>query len=495
MGVIKRESFRQSIVNYLATGIGAISILFVYPLDSTAYGLALFLTSTAAFLYPFASLGITAISIRFFPEFEAPEKGHRGFFLFLVLTALFNFLLFLLFSLIIRGPALKGLALLSFDIALILTYAVPIYFLCFLTVLNILLGNYISNFGKITIPGIFTSLLPKLALPVLVLLIYYEVIDTRLFVRCILGYHLLITLGLAAYLARLGQLSLRLPALPGPGSLREIGSFGLYSMLSSVGSVFAFRIDHIMISALLQLSSTGLYGIAQFIGNSIEMPTRSVFGIASPVIAKAWAQDDREQIREIYRKASSNLFFIGTLVFLLIWLSLDDLFQLTPRYDELIQTRMIVFYVGISKLVDMATSVNGQIITYSRYYRFNLYAVLLLGALNVVLNLWLIPRIGFTGAAIATLCSIALFNLVKAVFVYYRFGMHPFSRDLGSTLLLALLSGLLLWHLPATPYPLLNILINSIAVCLIYLVAAWKFNLTPEVNGLLRQGWEKTGWK
>ena len=82
MGIIQRQSIRQTFVNYLATGIGALSTLFIYPRAEAMYGLVLFMTGTATFLYPFASLGITSLVIRFFPVFEDRNSRHHGFLTF-----------------------------------------------------------------------------------------------------------------------------------------------------------------------------------------------------------------------------------------------------------------------------------------------------------------------------------------------------------------------------------------------------------------------------
>ena len=72
MGVIKRQGIKFSIVGYIATAIGAISTLFIYPQDKTIYGYALFLVGTATFFFPFMSGGVASLTIRFFPEMKTP---------------------------------------------------------------------------------------------------------------------------------------------------------------------------------------------------------------------------------------------------------------------------------------------------------------------------------------------------------------------------------------------------------------------------------------
>ena len=73
MGVIRKQAGYQSLFNYLGTAIGAVAVLWIYPLELEAYGLAQFLVGTGQFLIPFASLGLITLVVRFYPEFKSSE--------------------------------------------------------------------------------------------------------------------------------------------------------------------------------------------------------------------------------------------------------------------------------------------------------------------------------------------------------------------------------------------------------------------------------------
>ena len=79
MGVIKRQGIKQSLVNYLAVVIGAISTIFIYPLDTETLGLARFIIDGSMFLAPFLMLGLNGVTIRFFPYFKDEEKRPSRF--------------------------------------------------------------------------------------------------------------------------------------------------------------------------------------------------------------------------------------------------------------------------------------------------------------------------------------------------------------------------------------------------------------------------------
>ena len=75
MGVIKRQGIKQSLVNYFAVVVGAVSVIFIYPLDRETYGLARFVIDGGMFIAPFMMLGFSSVTIRFFPFFKDEKKG------------------------------------------------------------------------------------------------------------------------------------------------------------------------------------------------------------------------------------------------------------------------------------------------------------------------------------------------------------------------------------------------------------------------------------
>ena len=114
----------------------------------------------------------------------------------------------------------------------------------------------------------------------------------------------------------------------------------------------------------------------------------------------------------LYQRTSINLLIVGLLLFIGIIASVGDIFSIMPNSEEMLAGVSVVLFIGLSKVVDMGTSINDQIIDYSKFYRFRLYALILLAVFNVVCNLLFIPKFQIAGAALATLASIVMYNLV-----------------------------------------------------------------------------------
>ena len=178
-------------------------------------------------------------------------------------------------------------------------------------------------------------------------------------------------------------------------------------------------------------------------------------------------------------------------MYVLIVASLDDLFHLTAQYDSMVAGISVVFFLGLAKIIDMLTSVNNYIILYSKYYRWNLFFLMVMAAVNAVLNYFLIQRMGIVGAALATLISISLYNVIKMIFVWITFNMHPFSKNTWKVLVIGLVVLGAVQLLPGTKYPILNILLNSIVVSSIYVGSAYFLHISREMEEFVLNVWQK----
>ncbi len=488
MGIIKRQSIKRSIVSYVGTLIGVVSTIFIYPLDKEAYGFIQFLIGVATFLWPFASFGGTVPAIRFFRNFRDEEDNH-GFLGFLLIWLTIGLSLFGLFGFFFKDYLFDLLAFLNFKESYFSDNILAIFLLCILIILIQLMINYTSNFNRIVIPNALFNLGIKLGVPALVLSSYYGWLSDEMLKWLLPAIYLLILVGLIIYLHTLGGVNLKVNfRFINRPLLKEMLNYAFFGLLGSIGTVFAFSIDTIMVAPLTDYGEGGLYNIALFIGNAIAIPLAAINGIAAPIISQAWGKDDRKEIAQIYNRSSVLLYTSGIFILVLVWLSLGDVFRLSSRYDELVAGQYVVLLIGLARVIDMTTGVNGSIIGYSRYYRFNLLALLVLSFSNVFINYALIPVYGITGAAIATAISIVLFNLIKFVFIWITFGMQPIRWSYLIVLGLAALAYFLPDQLPSTGIPLVNIVINSVLAALIFVGPLLHFKLVPDINEALSEG-------
>lgn len=495
MGVIKRQSFKSSLVRYLAVLIGGVSALWIFPLELELYGFLIFMLSLVTLCYSIFSFGSIQLVIKYFPFYKNEENGHNGFLANVLLYGVFFLVLFFTIGLFIREPLFDYLEGKSFQMDQLRAHYFSFWGLIVLFYVNVSLVNYSTNFKRLTVPTILNYLLPKIALPIIVVLFYQDKIDTAQAVYGLLILHTLILLCLSIYIGSLGELHLRPKFNAFKKRIGAIFNFASYASLNSVSNLIATKIDQIMVPALVNFSSGGLYAIATFITTVIEIPTNTLLQMTAPFISESWKENDVDKIDFYYKQSSVNLFWLGCLILILIWFSLEDLFSITRHAEVIEKGKYVVLILGFSKLIDMMTSANTQIITYSKYYKFNLYAAILLALLNIGLNYYFLTQLfvdqPLIGAAIATLISMAIYQFLKVIFIYWKFRIHPFSWSTIKVICIAILTVAIGFLLPDIPikrwigdgsmiYQLIHLLLNiafrSLLLALVFVSAieAWK---------------------
>jgi O-antigen/teichoic acid export membrane protein len=488
MGLIVRQSIKQSSIHFVGVAIGALSTLFIYPQNPYIYGLARFLLDAATFLAPFALFGMSILPIRFFPKFKDPSSNHNGF---LLLVLGISFFAMALFALVFFLSEDAVLAIIKPKDP---TYSKYFYWIMPLTILSAtisLLYNYTSNFARIAVPYIFSNFFLKIGLPAIILLIWFEMISLLVFMRLLTCILLISSVGLLLYLNSLGQLKIskiNTNMLKKHG--KEMSVYALFGLLGSLGGVMAFKIDSLMISSLKNFESNGIYNIGLYISNIISTPTVAIAAIAGPIISEAWDKGDKKRIGSIYRDSSIMLLIFGFFAFLLIMYLLSDIMRLYPSKFDFSELRFVILFLALSNLVDMATSVNNQIIIYSDYYKFNLVAMILLGVFNVCLNYYLlvVQDLGITGVAIATSLSLFLFNLIKFIFIYYKFDLQPFSWATVKLLSIAVVIYFIITQFDFHFTIVGNVLVKGLLITVLYLPTVYLAKISAQYNGYIDEG-------
>jgi len=261
----------------------------------------------------------------------------------------------------------------------------------------------------------------------------------------------------------------------------EFFNYSVFSGLNTIGGSMAFRIDIIMISIMVSLEAAGIYGILIFLASVIEIPLRAIARIASPIISKAWQDNNLFELDMIYRKSSINLLLVGILIFVAIWFALPFLDRISVGEDRFVPFQYVFLFLAIGKLLNMVSSVNGQIIIYSKDYKYHLVFLLILGVLNVVLNVYLIQRYDIFGAALASCIAYAFFNLIKFLFIYLRYNISPFSIN---TFILLALSTVIFWlvyNLPLHSNPLISAPLKVIIFSILYIPIIIKLKISVDL--------------
>lgn len=492
MGVIIRQSMKSTIATYLGTGIGILSSLFIYPSALALYGAMQFIMDTASLLGSFCSLGINALTLKFFPDFENKEKKNHGFLGLLILLLLGALFISALIGFLFKEVFFQGLERLGLSVERFQEYSLSILLITVCTVFIAVGSSYASNFKRIVIPRLIQDLSLKIGLPIFILAFTAQWITATQVEYLVVAVFFFIVIAIYIYLAILGALDLRTDfSILTKKLARKMANFAAYGALSSVGALFMLRIDSIMVTTMINEEANGIYKISSLIIMTMAIPMNSLIKISDPIISKFWKNNNLTEIGQLYQRSSNILLLVGIFIFLGIWISIDEVFRLTGNYEDMVLGKSVVLFIGLGKLVDLLSGVNGSIIIFSKYYRFNLLLVLILGVVNIFFNLLLIPRFNMEGAALATMISLMVYNLIKFLFIWVKFKLQPLNSRTLLVILIGVATYFLSFIIPSTSYSLLNIAINSLLVVVAFLIPVLYFKLVPDINAQIEKLWKR----
>ena len=462
MGIVINQSIKNSLSFYFGMFLGAISTVFVYPNvfndQPDHWGLIQLIVAYSFIISTFSNFGVPKTFIRFFPIIENKSKFY--FFSFLLITI--GYLLFLILALFFEDWFFKFI---SASPLLIDKFYLIYFMVLIISVYELFVSISRSNLNS-TLPTFLNEAFLKSYSLIVLILHGLKILNFDQFLFFYVGGYLmkLIIIFISQFNTKSINLIFSLRGI----KIAELIQFGLFVIVGGASAMLVSRLDMVMIGKFMGLKHVAFYSVAFYVGNAIRVPGRAVVAISAPIVSKAWKNNDLKLIKDIYYKSSINQLIIGGIFFVCVWLSVDDIFSLLP--EKFSGGRLVVFFIGLSQLFNVAMGVNGAIILNSKYYRFDLYANLFLLAVTFLSNYLFIPDssplkelgiVGINGAAFATALSIFLFNFIKFVFIYVKVKLHPFDIKTLYSILLLLFVYYVVDSLSLDFNPYLNILLNS----------------------------------
>lgn len=486
MGIIQRQGSKQSIIKILGVFVGFASIMLVYPLHHEAVGYAQFLANTAYLLLPILGMGLSQSAIKFFAHFEETDSEKGNFIWIIMGLHIIPIVVFLILFYLFRDGIYNLLNSIDFDVVLIKENENYIFVIALMVMMYTTFTTYTSNFGRIVIPSLINDLSYKLFLPAIVFLVYLGYLKQEIIPYCIIAFFTVILIMISIYMIRLGAVGWA-PSFNflTKERIRKIAKYSLFSALSGLGTVLAFRIDVVMVTGILDKANAGLYFNVLAMATVIDIPNQAIGKIAGPIISRSWKEGDTNNIQTIYSKASINSLIVGSLVFLGIWFNIDSIFALSAKPEAFIGATQVFLFLGVAKLIDALTGINTHILIYSEYYKYNLFFLILLGALNVSCNVLFIHSYGLQGAAIATLISLTVYNLVKYLFIKHYMGMSPFGYNTLKVIAIGIFVFLVLYFTPMPDNILMSIIIRSSLIVTLFVAFVFLSKASLDFNKMI----------
>ncbi len=506
MGIVIRQSIKFSIMSYIGVLLGAFNILVLSPqfLTTKEIGIINFVESLGLVLANLSAFGIVQITDKFSPIFKADAQLYKRFFAFLALYAFVGWCV-CAFVFWVSIPFWQSFYIEKSPETLpFFVYIIPY---ALLLLMMLVVESYARVHLRIAIPNFFREVLLRVGIVVLVILFSQKIIGFELLlgVRVAL-YGFMVFLGLL-YVYQLGIFFWQNPrfifykkntgtSTSETSLFKQILVYGAWIWIGGAGTLVIVKIDMLMIPALISTEALGIYTIAYFIGSLLEVPRRAISQITTPLVSKAWSENDLTQVNTLYQKSALNQTIAGTLLFLGIWINLDNLFLLMPKGNIYAEGKYVVFWIALLRWFDMFFGINSELLLQSKHYRVNLLFILALAVVMLVSNYICILRMGIIGAGFATCMSFLLFNFIKYTYIWQKFNLHAWQKEIFFVAFWGILTYLLGLLLPVfevsassknVTHILSNMVIQSIFAGLFFVSGVLYFKWSKDVNAVFEK--------
>ncbi|MFH1972238.1 MAG: flippase [archaeon] len=228
--------------------------------------------------------------------------------------------------------------------------------------------------------------------------------------------------------------------------------------------------DTFMLGYFKDVAQVGIYNVALPTVNLIQMFPYGITVLFIPIMTNFYVNGDKEKFNELYFATTKWILLVNSLI--LVWL-------LFLGKDILTYLFGVEYVGGYIPLIILSI---GYFIFFISHNSYNLFLVykktkllffitFLASILNIVLNLLLIPDYGLIGAAIATGISYMFIGILVSYQAYKFTGVFPFKKGFFPILLMAFVSGGIVFFISRfVPSNLVSFIVSIIIIGLLYLL-------------------------
>ena len=493
MGVVIKNTFWSTLIIYLGFAVGFFFSVQLMPqlLSKEQIGLINIFFDISSPFVALSTFGFFTIIVKLNPYYiDRLENKDNDLLSLAWWTSIVSFII-----LIVLGYFFRDLILQKFNKSPLLQqffYLIPFFSLGLLN--NYLLQAFHNSLKNTILISFVNELGLKTYNAILILLLFFKVIDFKVYFYLYCCTYFITSFVLYIALKKEGFSVVKFSVSNLTKKLSKIiFSTGLFFWGANFFGIASSFIDSFTLAGVNGLAETGLFTYTTKFIAIMLVTHRAVVPIATTIIAESWKKNDLKNLHDIYKRSALNLVLLGGFIFIGISSNLKTYIEnfLPAGYDEIYPIFVIL---GIAKLIDFMTGINGEIIIMSRkYWKVSFFSQLVLVILLIPCNIFLISRMGGIGAAYANLLAFSVYNLLSCSYLYYKTKMTPLSKQLYYSIGLITIIALLFNFLPLDYKIFQNYKINAlflmvfkgILITFFYIGSIYWFNLSNDIKGII----------
>lgn len=207
---------------------------------------------------------------------------------------------------------------------------------------------------------------------------------------------------------------------------KELLLFSLPLLGASILNMIMNWTDTLMLGYFKTADIVGLYNGPMPLARLIPVALMSAGFIYVPIVSGIYSKGLMEEMKRTYQILTKWI-FLGTIpLFFLLFLFPETVLGFLFGKDY-IQATPVLRILTLGFMFHVFLGLNGLSLVVAGKTRFLMWTSLAGGLSNVILNAALIPTLGIIGAAIASLLSYSLVNILNSTRLYQLVRVHPFT--------------------------------------------------------------------
>jgi O-antigen/teichoic acid export membrane protein len=229
------------------------------------------------------------------------------------------------------------------------------------------------------------------------------------------------------------------PPVPPRHEYAEIFGFALPLWLSGLLNRFRRNLETFVLGVLSIAADVGVFTVAARVNFISHTVYRAVIVAVKPILAQAFADGDRATLARTYSSTTRWTFTMNLPFLLVTVLYAEDILGVFG--PEFVDGASAFVVLAFSELFIAFTGTCGSMIDMAGHTRVKLVNSVLWVASALGLSILLIPPFGVIGAAVASMASVTLVNLVRTLEVWILDRLQPWRRDFWKPAAAAIAAG------------------------------------------------------
>jgi O-antigen/teichoic acid export membrane protein len=487
MSTIRRQSIISSGITYIGFAIGLLNTYFMtregFHFTEEQYGLTSLFVNISGLMMALAVMAMPSYIFKFYHYYNDHLPPRKNDMLtWSLLVGLIGFLLVMIAGYFLKDLVTRKFTENSADLVKYYYWLFPMGLgLSIFTILE----AYTWSQGKSVVTVFLREVQWRVFITILIVLVIMGLIkDFGLFIKLYSLTYAGIAVCLFIYLLVTGKIHFTFS--PSKVTRRFLGKivrlctfFYAGTIMFSLSQVF----DTIVIASLLKdgAAMAGIFALAQIMTSVIQAPQRGVIAASITHLSKAWKEKDRNLLQRVYQRSSINLLIFSSGIFALIALNYREAIITFHLKEAYLAGFGAFILLGMTRVIDMGTGVNAQIIATSTYWKFELVSGIILLSFMLPLTYILTKQYGLIGPAIANLVSVSIYNTVRIIFLWKKFRLFPFSMQSVYTVLLAAACFAGCYFAFAGMYGFGGLVVRSTAFLLLFGAGTLYLKLSPDI--------------